>query len=80
MLTGRELSKWFRSSSVSEQYSTSQDQDDLEIGESPTDLPSDMTRFSVMSNDSGIERDFTPNADPSLDTATLNPTWEQGKR
>lgn len=75
----RELSKWFRSSSVSEQYSTSQDQDDLEIGESPTDLPSDMTRFSVMSNDSGIERDFTPNADPSLDTATLNPTWEQGK-
>ncbi|KAM9363846.1 phosphoinositide 3-kinase regulatory subunit 6 [Symphorus nematophorus] len=77
----RELAKWFRSSSVSEQFSLSQEQEDFELGESPSDLmPSDMTRFSVMSNDSGIERDLPPSADPSsLDTASMNASWEQCK-
>lgn len=85
MLTGRELAKWFRSSSTSEQFSLSQEQEDFELGESPSDLmPSDMTRFSVMSNDSGIERDLPPTADPSpsssLDSASISTSWEQCKR
>ncbi|GAA6229729.1 phosphoinositide 3-kinase regulatory subunit 6-like [Lates japonicus] len=80
----RELAKWFRSSSMSEQFPLSQEQEDFELGESPSDLmPSDMTRFSVMSNDSGIERDLPPSADPSplssLDTASLSTSWEQCK-
>ncbi|XP_070774618.1 phosphoinositide 3-kinase regulatory subunit 6 [Enoplosus armatus] len=80
----RELAKWFRSSSMSEQFSLSQEQEDFELGESPSDLmPSDMTRFSVMSNDSGIERDLPPSADPSLlsalDTVSMSATWEQCK-
>uniref|UniRef100_A0A3B4WHG4 Phosphoinositide-3-kinase regulatory subunit 6 n=1 Tax=Seriola lalandi dorsalis TaxID=1841481 RepID=A0A3B4WHG4_SERLL len=67
----RELAKWFRSSSMSEQFNLNQEQEDFDLGESPSDLmPSDMTRFSVMSNDSGIERDLPPSTDPSpsLDT------------
>lgn len=86
MLTGRGLSKWFRSSSISmEQFSLSQEQDDFELGESPSDLmPSNMTRFSVMSNDSGIERDLPPSADPSplpsLETTSMSSPWEQFKR
>ncbi|XP_051240160.1 phosphoinositide 3-kinase regulatory subunit 6 isoform X2 [Dicentrarchus labrax] len=80
----RELGNWFRSSSMSEQFSLSQEQEDFELGESPSDLmPSDMTRFSVMSNDSGIERDLPPSADPfplsSLDTASMSASWEQCK-
>ncbi|XP_078136240.1 phosphoinositide 3-kinase regulatory subunit 6 isoform X2 [Sander vitreus] len=80
----RELAKWFRSSSMSEQFSLSQEQEDFELGESPSDLmPSDMTRFSVMSNDSGIERDLPPGIDPcqssSLDTASMSASWEQCK-
>ncbi|XP_040000762.1 phosphoinositide 3-kinase regulatory subunit 6 isoform X2 [Xiphias gladius] len=80
----RELAKWFRSSSTSEQFSLSQEQEDFELGESPSDLmPSDMTRFSVMSNDSGIERDLPPTADPSpsssLDSASISTSWEQCK-
>ncbi|XP_044046290.1 phosphoinositide 3-kinase regulatory subunit 6 isoform X2 [Siniperca chuatsi] len=81
----RELAKWFRSSSTSEQFSLSLEQEDFELGESPGDLmPSDMTRFSIMSNDSGIERDLPLSADPSplslsLDTASLRASWEQCK-
>ncbi|XP_028423556.1 phosphoinositide 3-kinase regulatory subunit 6 isoform X2 [Perca flavescens] len=80
----RELAKWFRSSSLSDQFSLIQEQEDFELGESPSDLmPSDMTRFSVMSNDSGIERDLPPGVDPSpsssLDTASMSASWEQCK-
>ncbi|XP_075946383.1 phosphoinositide 3-kinase regulatory subunit 6 [Anarhichas minor] len=80
----RVLAKWFRSSSMSEQFSLSQELEDVELGESPGDLmPPDMTRFSVMSNDSGIERDLPPGADPplssSLDSAGMSATWEQCK-
>ncbi|KAG7242364.1 hypothetical protein INR49_023493 [Caranx melampygus] len=79
----RELAKWFRSSSIPEQFSLSQEQDDFDLGESPSDLtPSDMIRFSIMSNDSGIERDL-PSTDPSpsssLDTASMSTSWEQCK-
>ena len=85
MLTGRELAKWFRSSSTSEQFSLSQEQEEFELVELPSDLmPSDMTRFSVMSNDSGIERDLPLTADPSLssslDTTSISASWEQCKR
>ncbi|KAG7485228.1 phosphoinositide 3-kinase regulatory subunit 6 [Solea senegalensis] len=78
----RELAKWLRSSSMSDQFSLSQEQEDFDLGESPSDpVPSDKTRFSVMSNDSGIERDLPPSADPSLssslDTASLRTSWEQ---
>ncbi|XP_069553318.1 phosphoinositide 3-kinase regulatory subunit 6 [Brachyistius frenatus] len=78
----RELAKWFRSSSTSEQFSLGQEQEDLELGESPGDLmPS--PRFSVMSNDSGIERDLPPSTDPSpsssLDAASMSAAWEQCK-
>ncbi|KAM7394064.1 hypothetical protein PAMP_020887 [Pampus punctatissimus] len=80
----RELAKWFRSSSMSEQFSLSQEQEDFELGESPGDLmPSDKARFSVMSNDSGIERDLPLTADPflvsPLDTAGMSTSWEQCK-
>ncbi|XP_074486617.1 phosphoinositide 3-kinase regulatory subunit 6 [Sebastes fasciatus] len=80
----RELAKWFRSSSLPEPFALSHEQEDFELGESPNDLmPSDMTRFSVMSNDSGIERDLPPGADASLssslDAASMNASWEQCK-
>uniref|UniRef100_UPI0037E8933A phosphoinositide 3-kinase regulatory subunit 6 isoform X2 n=1 Tax=Semicossyphus pulcher TaxID=241346 RepID=UPI0037E8933A len=80
----RVLTKWFRSSSMSEQFSLSQELEDLELGESPSDpRPSDITRFSVLSNDSGIERDLPPSADPSLssslDSASLSASLEQCK-
>lgn len=76
----RELSKWFRSSSMSEQFSMSQDQDpvDFELGESPIELPSE-ARFSVLSSDSGIERDLTPNPEQLLDGDTSTAICEQGK-
>lgn len=86
VLTGRELAKWFRSSSsMLEQFSLGPEQEDFELGESPIDpMPSDKTRFSVMSNDSGIERDLPPTADPSLmsplDSASMTTQWEQCKR
>ncbi|KAM8773611.1 phosphoinositide 3-kinase regulatory subunit 6 isoform 1-T3 [Acanthopagrus schlegelii] len=80
----RELARWFRSSSMSEQFCLSQEQEDFELGESPGDLmPSDVARFSVMSNDSGIERDLPPSADlsllSSLDTSSMSASWEQCK-
>ncbi|XP_020794198.2 phosphoinositide 3-kinase regulatory subunit 6 [Boleophthalmus pectinirostris] len=83
----RELSKWFRSSSTSDSFSVSQDQDqdqyqdqeDFDLGDSPLELPSDMTRFSVMSNDSGIERDLPLSADLCIGGAALSAACEQGK-
>lgn len=79
----RELAKWFRSSSMSDQFSLSPEQEDFELDESPDLMPSDKTRFSVMSNDSGIERDLPPTADQSpvstLDAASLSASWEQCK-
>ncbi|KAK2816859.1 hypothetical protein Q5P01_025050 [Channa striata] len=79
----RELAKWVRSSSMPEQYSISQEQEDFELGDSPSELmPSDI-RFSIMSNDSGIERDLPAGADSSLpsclDPASINASWEQCK-
>ncbi|XP_072318551.1 phosphoinositide 3-kinase regulatory subunit 6 [Eucyclogobius newberryi] len=81
----RELSKFFRSSSSSESFTMSQDQDqnqdqeDFDLGYSPIELPSDMARFSIMSNDSGIERDLTPSADPCIDGPASSATCEHGK-
>ncbi|CAN9510537.1 unnamed protein product [Ophioblennius macclurei] len=80
----RELAKWLRSSSTSEQFPLIQEQEDFDLGESPTDLLlSDVTRFSVMSTDSGIERDLPASADPSpsssLDSASMSASWEQCK-
>ncbi|XP_074521583.1 phosphoinositide 3-kinase regulatory subunit 6 [Halichoeres trimaculatus] len=75
----RVLAKWFRSSSMSEQFSLGQESEDFVLGESPTDpTPSDMTRFSIMSNDSGIERDLPPSADPYT-PSSLDSAWEQCK-
>ncbi|XP_068448546.1 phosphoinositide 3-kinase regulatory subunit 6 [Clinocottus analis] len=79
----RVLARWFRSSSISDQNSLSLE--DLVLGESPGDVtPSDTTRFSVLSNDSGIERDLPPSTDPplssSLDSASMSSSWEQCKR
>ncbi|XP_019939274.2 phosphoinositide 3-kinase regulatory subunit 6 isoform X2 [Paralichthys olivaceus] len=79
----RELGKWFRSSSGLEKFSLSQEQEDFDLGDSPSDLlPSDVTRFSVMSNDSGIERDLGSETSPSstMDTASMRASWEQCKR
>lgn len=82
--TGRMLSRWFRSSSTSDPFSLSQEQEDLELGECLNDLlPSDISRFSFMSNDSGIERDLPPSVEPSLsslDPASLSSSWEHCKR
>ncbi|XP_056892251.1 phosphoinositide 3-kinase regulatory subunit 6 isoform X2 [Takifugu flavidus] len=78
----RMLSKWFRSSSMSETFSLGQEQDDLELGESLNDLlPADITRFSYMSNDSGIERDLPPGAEPSPSLESTGPgnSWEHCK-
>lgn len=84
LLTGRELAKWLRSSSMSEQFSIIEEQEDPELGESPIDMmPCDMTRFSIMSNDSGIERDLPPSTEPSqlpsLDAVSMTGPWEQSK-
>lgn len=70
----RELSKWVRSSSVSDQFSMSQDQEDFELGESPTEIPS--PRFSVLSSDSGIERDLPFNTEQLTDGDALSATSE----
>ncbi|KAM4750066.1 phosphoinositide 3-kinase regulatory subunit 6 [Anableps anableps] len=81
----RELSKWFRSSSMSEHFSSfSQEQEDFELGESPfTPISADMPRFSIMSNDSGIEKDLPPSSDfslsSSLDSSGIVSAWEQCK-
>ncbi|XP_013860296.1 phosphoinositide 3-kinase regulatory subunit 6, partial [Austrofundulus limnaeus] len=71
----RELFKWFRTSSVSDSFSClNQDQDDFEVDE-PTcsAMSADMARFSIMSNDSGIERDLPSSFDTSPTTSQDNP-------
>ncbi|XP_041837987.1 phosphoinositide 3-kinase regulatory subunit 6 [Melanotaenia boesemani] len=81
----RELAKWCRSGDVPEQFCPlSQEQDDLDLGEAPSDLILPyMTRFSIMSDDSGIERDLPTGTDPSpsssLDTSSITASWEQCK-
>lgn len=57
------------------------------MGESLNDLlPADITRFSFMSNDSGIERDLPPGAEPSpslsssLESGGPSNSWEHCKR
>ncbi|XP_029951064.1 phosphoinositide 3-kinase regulatory subunit 6 [Salarias fasciatus] len=80
----RELFKWLRSSSTSEQFPLIQEQEDFDLGESPTDLLlSDVARFSIMSTDSGIERDLPASTDPSpsssLDSASMSASWEHCK-
>lgn len=51
----RELAKFIRSGSFSESLLSSED---FYMSDLPTDLNSDMPRYSVMSTDSGIERDM----------------------
>ncbi|CAL1601645.1 unnamed protein product [Knipowitschia caucasica] len=76
----RELSKWFRSSSMSDSFSVSQDQDqDFDLGESHIEMLSDMTRFSVMSTDSGIERDLPLSPESCMDSAAFSSPCEQRK-
>lgn len=77
----RELAKWFRSRSVSEHFSISQEQEDFEMEESPRDLMPSDPRFSVLSNDSGIEKDLPPDSSSSssLDTESMGASWEQCK-
>ncbi|XP_031687189.1 phosphoinositide 3-kinase regulatory subunit 6 isoform X1 [Oncorhynchus kisutch] len=66
----RELAKCVRSSSMSsEHFCLSQDQEtDFDLADLPADLTSSsaMPRHSVMSNDSGIERDLPPGVEPSV--------------
>ncbi|KAL1005926.1 hypothetical protein UPYG_G00065730 [Umbra pygmaea] len=73
----RELAKCVRSSSMS--LSLSQDQEmDFDLAGLPADLTdsSAMPRHSVMSTDSGIERDLPPGAEMSL----MDPTAGAGDR
>ncbi|XP_076027168.1 phosphoinositide 3-kinase regulatory subunit 6 isoform X2 [Genypterus blacodes] len=71
------LGKWFRST-VSSSSSSSMEQEDFELG----DLASDPTtpRFSVVSTDSGIEKDLPPSADPSPTTTDPASTGASGER
>lgn len=80
--TGRLLSKWFRSSLSSEQFALSQEQEDFELGDCPSDpSPSETTRYSVMSNDSGIEKDLPPGAELSTPQGpAVHTSWEPRKR
>ncbi|KAM4604166.1 phosphoinositide 3-kinase regulatory subunit 6 isoform 2-T2 [Polymixia lowei] len=80
----RELAKCVRSSSMSEQFSVSQDQEAFELCDLTGDLTTpEMPRHSVMSNDSGIERDLPSSADPSptssLECPAVCPSGEQCK-
>ncbi|XP_036426502.1 phosphoinositide 3-kinase regulatory subunit 6 [Colossoma macropomum] len=54
----RELTKFIRSSSISDSFSLSPD--DFDLPDLATDLDSEMPRHSIMSTDSGIERDMQP--------------------
>ncbi|XP_008276711.1 phosphoinositide 3-kinase regulatory subunit 6 [Stegastes partitus] len=79
-----ELTKWFRPRSASENFSVSQEQEDFELQEPLGDLMlSDTPRFSVLSNDSGIEKDLPPGTDPSQssssDAADMSTSCEQYK-
>ncbi|XP_061130137.1 phosphoinositide 3-kinase regulatory subunit 6 isoform X3 [Syngnathus typhle] len=80
----REVAKWLRSSSSSEQFSLNPEHEDPELGDSPGDLmPPDKTRFSVLSNDSGIERDLPHGGDSSpvalIELGSAGPSWEPCK-
>ncbi|XP_051940042.1 phosphoinositide 3-kinase regulatory subunit 6 [Hippocampus zosterae] len=79
-----EVARWLRSSSSSEQISLSPEHEDPELGDSPRDpMPPDKSRFSVMSNDSGIERDLPHGGDTSLvallDSGGVTASWEPCK-
>lgn len=71
---------------MSDSFSLSEEQEDYQLGDAPTELiASENTRLSVMSTDSGIERDLPANADSSpsssLDNASLSTSWQEpGKR
>ncbi|XP_056136329.1 phosphoinositide 3-kinase regulatory subunit 6 [Lampris incognitus] len=62
----KELTRCVRSNSMSEQLCFGQDQEDFELCDLPSVLTSsEMPRHSVMSNDSGIERDLPCGTEPS---------------
>ncbi|XP_024914173.1 phosphoinositide 3-kinase regulatory subunit 6 isoform X2 [Cynoglossus semilaevis] len=78
----REVAKWLRSTFMSDSFSLSEEQEDYQLGDAPTELiASENTRLSVMSTDSGIERDLPANADSSpsssLDNASLSTSWQE---
>ncbi|XP_061684835.1 phosphoinositide 3-kinase regulatory subunit 6 isoform X2 [Syngnathoides biaculeatus] len=76
----REVAKWLRSSSSSEHFSLGPEHEDPDLGDSLGDLlPPDKTRFSVLSNDSGIERDLPHGGDASLDSGRVSASWEPCK-
>ncbi|XP_004065829.1 phosphoinositide 3-kinase regulatory subunit 6 [Oryzias latipes] len=78
----RELAKWFRSSNTLEQFpSFCEDDDDFDFGDPlSTLIAADMPRFSILSSDSGIEKDLPPGDDTcsltSLDTNSLSNSSE----
>nr|XP_061791945.1 phosphoinositide 3-kinase regulatory subunit 6-like [Nerophis lumbriciformis] len=80
----REVAKWLRSSSSQEQFSLTPEHEDPELGDLPSDLmPPDKARFSVMSNDSGIERDLSLAGDASplasIDSGCGTASWDPCK-
>ncbi|XP_077575939.1 phosphoinositide 3-kinase regulatory subunit 6 isoform X1 [Stigmatopora nigra] len=80
----REVAKWLRSSSSPDQFSLSPEHEDPDLGDLPGELMSpDKTRFSVMSNDSGIERDLPLVGDTSLvasiDSSSVTASWDPCK-
>ncbi|CAB1344655.1 unnamed protein product [Coregonus sp. 'balchen'] len=64
----RELAKCVRSSSMSSEHFCLDQETDFDLADLPADLTSSsaMPRHSVMSNDSGIERDLPPGVEPSV--------------
>ncbi|KAF6721966.1 Phosphoinositide 3-kinase regulatory subunit 6 [Oryzias melastigma] len=78
----RELTKWFRSSNMLEHFpSFCEDEDDFDFGDPlSTMIEVDMPRFSILSSDSGIEKDLPPGDDTfsvsSLDTNSPSPSGE----
>ncbi|KAI4873014.1 hypothetical protein NFI96_004863, partial [Prochilodus magdalenae] len=56
----RELTKFIRSSTISLSDSFSLSPDEFDLPDLATDLDSEMPRHSIMSTDSGIERDMQP--------------------
>lgn len=85
IITGRELTKWFRSSNMLEHFpSFCEDEDDFDFGDPlSTMIEVDMPRFSILSSDSGIEKDLPPGDDTfsvsSLDTNSPSPLGEPSK-
>ncbi|XP_045073136.1 phosphoinositide 3-kinase regulatory subunit 6-like [Coregonus clupeaformis] len=64
----RELAKCVRSSSMSSEHFCLDQETDFDLADLPADLTSSsaMPRHSVMSTDSGIERDLPPGVEPSV--------------